>query len=262
VGRILTTSTQIGPRPKLAWLDLSLLVVDHNYQRDAIPKHVQAILAGFDWRYFQPPTVCPNGGGEYWVIDGQQRVLAAKLHPSLDKVPCYIINTPMTKEQADAFVRVNRERKNVNQVDMYWAGLAAEDEKYLAVRRVLESAGAEVSQTLGLASSKTTNAVGCLLLCVRTCGEDNTSLALQVLREARPNSNVLTSILIRSLATLFRNYEGISKRNMVTLLKEVDLLNIVSKAQLSRRVHGGSTASLLRAEFLDRYKAKYRRKDE
>lgn len=253
------TSAEIGPRPKLAWLNLKLLMIDHNYQRDALPRHVQRILVEFDWRYFQPPTVCPNEEEKYWVIDGQQRILAAKLHPAVDEVPCYIIDTPLTKDQADAFIRVNKNRQNVNPVNMYWAGLAAEDEKYLAVQRVLHNANAEVVQALGLVSPKTTNAVGCLLLCIRACGEENTGVALQILRTAHPTAHVLTAVLIRSLSVLFRDHAGLSMQKMISLLTKIDLAVLTTDVRHSRRTAGGSTVTLLVAEIVKRYTAAYRK---
>lgn len=248
------SSNDIGKKPKQGWIDVDLLIIDHNYQRDAIPKHVQAILLGFNWRYFQPPTVCPSENEKYWVIDGQQRVLAAKLHPAVDSVPCYIINTPLTKDQADAFIRVNRDRRNVNQVNMYWAGVAAEDEKYLVVQRVLHSANAEVNPSLGLVKVNTTSAVGCILLSITACGEETVGLALQIICEAKPTvAGVLSSNLIRALSILLRDHEGISKSLMIELLRRTDLDLLNSDALSARRILGGQTVRLLSAEILKRY---------
>ncbi len=247
-------SDDIGPRPELGWLALDLLVVDRNYQRDAIPKHIQVIAAGFDWRYFQPPTVCPDGNGGYWVIDGQQRVHAAKLHPAVDEVPCYIVDTPLTKDQAAAFVRVNRDRRNVNPVNMYWAGIAGEDPKYLAVRRILHSAGAEVSQSLGWNAPKTTNSVASILRSIQRCGESNAASAIRVLCEAYPDTpNVLTGNLIQALATLFRDYDDISEDRLVTLLAGINLDILNTEALNTRKLIGGSTVTVLNFQIVRRY---------
>lgn len=252
--RQLVTSNDIGPEPSQAWISLDLLMIDHNYQRDAIPKHVQNILLNFNWRYFQPPTICPNKGKRYWVIDGQQRVLAAKLHPVVSKVPCYIIDTSLTKDQAAAFIHVNKNRRNVNPINMYWAGIVAKDEKYLALQRVLHSAGAEVSPALGVFAAKTTNAVGYALLSIKYCGEHNVGLAVQTICEAQPETpNTLTSNLIRALSVLFRDHEDLSKKIMVELLSHTNLELLSSGALATKKLIGGSTVKLLGAEIMKRY---------
>ena len=124
----------LGPIPKMKWLNVELLKIDSNYQREAIPAIVQYIIANFNWAYFQPPTVCPSFKKSYWVIDGQQRSRAAKLHPQISEIPCYIIDVPKTEDQAKAFITINKKRRPVNPVSLYWAGLTAGDEKYLAVQ--------------------------------------------------------------------------------------------------------------------------------
>ncbi len=257
-----TTTSDIGEEPGQAWIKLDLLMIDRNYQREAIPRHVQNILINFNWRYFQPPTVCPSEGEKYWVIDGQQRVLAAKLHPSVEKVPCYIVNTPLTKDQAEAFIRVNRDRRNVNQVNMYWAGIAAKDEKYLAIQRVLHSAGAEVTEHLGRLKPMRTNAVGNILLSIRLCGEQNVSLAVQILCKSHPDTaGALSSNFIRAISALLRDHEGISKDRMIRLLSGIDLVMLNDSVLSTRRVIGGSTVTLLGKEILKRY-TKLRQREE
>lgn len=254
MARVITWSEDIGPTPDMAWIDLGLLKVDRNYQRDAIPRHIQAIAENFNWRYFQPPTVCPDGNGAYWVVDGQQRTLAAKVHPAVSKVPCYIIDTPMTEEQAKAFIKINCDRRNVTPVTLYWAGLAAGDPKYLAVKRVLDQAGAGVVPGLGQAGPKLTNSVTTIVRAIQSCGEPNAASAIQVLCEAYPTtSNVLRGNLIQALTTLFRDETRIDEDRLTVLLASVNLDILCSDAQNTSRLMGGSSFMALRSEITRRY---------
>ena len=244
----------IGPIPKMKWVDVELLKIDGNYQRDVVPSIVQYIINNFNWMYFQPPTICPSSEGFYWVIDGQQRSRAAKLHPHISKIPCYIIDVPTTEEQAKAFITINQQRRSVNPVNLYWAGLTAKDPKYLAVERVLRQAGADVVPLLGTLGIKKTNSVGALVRLVKIHGEVIVGSVIRVLCEAKPTtSNVLRGSIITALVKLFRAETDINEERLITVLSSADLFDLNADALKIARSIGGDTSTHLRREIVKRY---------
>lgn len=252
--QIVNFSEELGPVPIQKWINVNLLRIDSNYQRDIIPRTVQYILSNFNWMYFQPPTICPSHKKFYWVIDGQQRTRAAKLHPNISKIPCYIVDVPTTEAQAKAFITINKQRKTVNPISLYWAGLTAGEEKYLIVQRILGSSGADVVPSLGISGAKLTNSVGSILRMIGSHGEKNTEAAISVLCKAYPSTpNILRGNIIIALANLFRDGKNVDKARLISLLQSVDLDELNFEALKTSRLMGGSTPTILGKEISRRY---------
>ncbi|WP_332717380.1 DUF6551 family protein [Pelagibacterium mangrovi] len=133
-----------GPLPDLDWIDVSLIDVDPTYQRGLDDNRVTKILDWFSWRSFGALTLAKAEDGRYHAIDGQHRLEAAKRHPSVTLVPCTIIEADGTVAEAETFVTVNANRKNVSPLEMYWAELAADDPEALTVAQVTNRAGVEI----------------------------------------------------------------------------------------------------------------------
>ncbi|HWJ88529.1 MAG TPA: DUF6551 family protein [Pelagibacterium sp.] len=133
-----------GPLPDLDWIDKGLIDVDPAYQRGLDENRVLKILDWFSWKSFGALVLAKAGDGRYHAIDGQHRLEAAKRHPSVTLVPCTIIETDGTVAEAETFVAVNANRKNVSPLEMFWAELAANDEDALTVRQVCERAGIRI----------------------------------------------------------------------------------------------------------------------
>lgn len=159
---------EIGPRPELAWLPLAKLRVDRTYQRNMDREHVRKLAAGFTWAAFKPLSVIVgNAGGEtfYWVVDGQHESEAARL-VGLVEVPCMIVTAPDKRKAAEAFVMLNRNRKPVTGVDLYYAALAAREPWALQIERLLADAGVTACRE-GMTKPMETKAVTTLR---RLCG--------------------------------------------------------------------------------------------
>lgn len=137
-----------GEPPALDWIDKDLIEVDPAYQRSLDDGRVQRILDWFAWDSFGALVVAPHPfGGKYSVIDGQHRLAAAKLHPKVSTVPAVIINSTGTAKEAETFVVLNRERKNVTALELYWAQLAAGDADAETIKQVAERAGITILRT-------------------------------------------------------------------------------------------------------------------
>lgn len=138
-----------GEVPVLDWVDKSLIDVDPAYQRRPDEGRVQRILDWFEWSSFGAIVVAPSGDGRFHVTDGQHRLEAARRHPAITVVPAVIIPKSGTTEEAGNFVVLNVERRNISQLDRYWAELAAEDPDALTVKQVCERAGVTICRYPG-----------------------------------------------------------------------------------------------------------------
>lgn len=176
---------KLGDRPRMAWLALDLLIIDRSYQRDANGKHAAAILSNFDWRYFQCVTVSRLTNGEYAVIDGQHRVLAARLHPEVIEVPCVIVEADTVAEQARGFVVMNETHKRITPVEMYWAGVVSKEPVYLSLEALLDRCGILVGD-MGISYRKAgcTIAIATIRIRISRGHEESTERALRALMVA------------------------------------------------------------------------------
>lgn len=113
-----------GDPPVLDWIDVSLIDIDPAYQRGLDEARVQRILDWFTWDAFGAIVIAPADEGRYHCTDGQHRLAAARLHPAVSVVPAIIISAQGTQAEAENFIAINRERKNISALDRYWAELA------------------------------------------------------------------------------------------------------------------------------------------
>lgn len=246
-----------GTLPSLDWLPINALIVDQRYQRDAKRKvsldHVIKIAEAFSWRYFQPPTVAPIGGGQYAILDGQHRFDACRLVDGIDKVPCYIVEAPEIRDQAKTFVAVNTTRMAVNSCQLFHAKVAAGDPDALHVKAVLDEAGLSVprnSLNRGDIKPMQTLATGQILKLLHLYGDRPVKSALGVLVDAyRETPGHFRATLISGLVELFVVNEDreVDRARLARFFASSDAAEFEKAAQAYRAHFGGTTAAAIRA---------------
>ncbi|WP_116654854.1 DUF262 domain-containing protein [Pelagibacterium sediminicola] len=130
-----------GDPPVLDWIDVNLIDIDPAYQRGLDDARVQRILDWFTWDAFGAIVIAPAAEGRYNCTDGQHRLAAARRHPAVSVVPAIIIHAQGTQAEAENFIAINRERKNISALDRYWAEVAASDDDAKTIEQVCERAG-------------------------------------------------------------------------------------------------------------------------
>lgn len=133
-----------GEPPVLDWIDVNLIDVDPTYQRGLDENRVQRILDWFTWDAFGAVVIAPADEGRYHCTDGQHRLEAARRHPGVTVVPAIIITAKGTQAEAENFIAINRERKNITALDRYWAELAAGEDDAKTIAQVCERAGVTI----------------------------------------------------------------------------------------------------------------------
>lgn len=244
----------IGDRPDLVWVDVTLIDVDNNYQRELDGRQVQKILKGFRWDHFGAVVLARKPDGRFSVTDGQHRCKAAALHPQINEVPALIIKGEGMAAEAENFLVINRARKAVSPVDTYWAGIAAGNASDLRIRDVLHSAGCDVVASDGDYKPGTTNAVSALRRAVDRYGDGATIAALKVIREAWPTDpKALRGTLITTVARLVRNNKGIDRERLVRVLAPKSFAEMTATAEAFRKLSGGSTETVLSKVITELY---------
>lgn len=125
---------------ELRLLNKKVLRVDEQYQRQANDAKVIAIAKAWSWLACGALLVAERAG-VYFVFDGQHRALAALRRSDITNLPCVVFRTAGSKEEAEAFLRANKNRKPLNGLAKFRAATAAEQPEALLVHNLITSAG-------------------------------------------------------------------------------------------------------------------------
>lgn len=151
---------------ELKMLHKDVLQIHPAYQRDVLPDKVKSITAEWSWLSLGA-LVVGERGGEYWVIDGQHRTLAAKRRSDIAQLPCVVFKTADVKTEARGFLDLNTGRKPVTAVAKQKAMVAAGDEVAAYVQQQCEALGLEIKANVHSAGQ-----LKCVAWCARRAAEN------------------------------------------------------------------------------------------
>lgn len=173
-----------GCRPSLEFRRVDELGIDLAYQRsietDRARKLIGAIARDWDWSLCQPLCVSRRLDGSLLVVDGQHRLAAARLRGDIGDLPCVVTAYDTVRDEAEAFVALNRNRRPLSALEIFRGSLASEDEEAKAVLGLIEAAGLSLAQhgnCITWAPGAISNIPG-VLACYRAHGEEITAAAL------------------------------------------------------------------------------------
>lgn len=254
-----TVASAYGTPPRFAWIPLDNLVVDERYQRritDGGWRQVRRMARDFNWRKFGALLVAETDKiGDHAVFDGQHRLEAAKLAEGVDQVPCIIVDAPDVADQARAFKGINKDRTGVTRINIFWADVAAGDERALAIKAVCDDCGVSISRVgTGRQKPLHTVAIAALDSCLKL---DEASLrkALGALVQAQGDAeNAFRSATIKALTRLHAmNGEVVDQARLVRALADMDLDDRIEEARQGARSLNGKADVILQMLFTRAY---------
>lgn len=99
----------------------------------------------FNWVAFGALVVMRRANGDYYVVDGQQRLAAVKRRGDIAEVPCIVFQSDGREHEARAFLALNIQRRPVTSIDKFHAATRAGFEPESTIARYLSSRGVKVS---------------------------------------------------------------------------------------------------------------------
>lgn len=156
---------------ELRMLHKDVLQIHPAYQRAAVKQKISTITAAWSWVSLGA-LVVGERGGEYWVIDGQHRALAAKRRSDITQLPCVVFQTADVQTEARAFLDLNTGRKPVTAVAKHKAMVAAGDPIATFVQQQCELLGLQINATSSVAGH-----IKSLAWCVMRATESKDSFA-------------------------------------------------------------------------------------
>jgi len=118
------------------------LIVDHRYQREGVTNsRVLDIARDWSWVACGTIIVAMREDGEFLVIDGQHRKLAADKRADIQLLPCMVFSLADVRAEAKGFLDVNTVRGAVRMSQKFKAMLISGDSAALAVKDMVEADG-------------------------------------------------------------------------------------------------------------------------
>lgn len=150
-----------------AYIDLpkGVLTVDDAYQREEHSEDKITAMASA-WSWIGCGTIIVGHRGDrYHVIDGQNRVLAARKRTDIGTLPCLVFKTRDVEQEAAGFIAANTKRKPISAVDRHRALICLHDVTANFVQALIEESGRRASKS---SSSETIACVSRLNSLART----------------------------------------------------------------------------------------------
>lgn len=132
---------------ELKYINKTLLEVDHDYQRSYDVMKARALASDWSWCACGVITVSRRPTGEFFIIDGQHRVLAALKRDDIIDLPCVIFEIDSVKTEAQRFIDSNTRRKNVSSLSKFHAEIMAENEVAIYLANILNTVGITVTKS-------------------------------------------------------------------------------------------------------------------
>ena len=240
-----TTNHKITRTPRIRTIKLGDCAIDRESQRDATIAAVRNLADRFNPDLMGIPVVSYRDR-QYWVLDGQHRILALKqvLGEDADDwdfiVECYEGLTE--SEEADMFLKLNN-RKNVSAFDRFHVAVTAGYPTESDINRIVTSHGLRISQDKTQGSISAVSALGTVY---SLGGPKLLSTTLSVTAAAW-DSTVWDSFIVRGVG-LFLNRFG-KRIDDKHLIKALAAFPLGSKGvrMTATRIKNGNGVTLDRA---------------
>jgi len=214
----------------LGSLNKDILLVDHTYQREPNARLVEAISEKWKWSVAGCITVSKRGN-DYYVIDGQHRVLAAKNIPEITHLPCIIYDNMAVEQEAATFYEVDSMKKSLSAVEKFKALVRAGDETAVYVNNRVESYNFRVA-------SSGSNTVNCINYMTKAAKMSKTRFerVLSVCAQLCKYSQIPAAIF-KGLNLLDQKFE-LSDKKLIARILEIGKTELMASIKLSMYKNG------------------------
>lgn len=182
------------PRLQSKMLDVDLLNVDPSYQRPEKKGTINNIFKSLDVVGFGKIHVARRPNDTYWVVDGQQRFVAAK-KLGLKQIPCLVFESTGAVYEAGVFGLINDKRRNTTRLESFKAALKHKEPEARTISQIVEELGFTIGNRGGTGSWQMIGAVSALQSVYRRGAKPLLSDVLSILKEAWEGDKIAVQAL-------------------------------------------------------------------
>lgn len=212
------------------------LNIADSYQRTIVTGRVNRIAKNLDQDAFGSLTVGQRRDGTYWVVDGMQRLTAAR-KLGIAMVPCDVFQSEGQEHEARVFRLKNRERTNVSSTALFRAQLTEGDKQTLAIADAVKNAGFK----LGLDNHSTRwpyiRAVKALERSFQRVEGAGLISGLSVLADAWPGEDgALQGDMIEGICWFIKKHPDFDRERLVSRLSKKSVTGVVRAADANHKL--------------------------
>jgi hypothetical protein len=207
------------------------LNISESYQRTIVPARVKRIEKNLDQDAFGSLTVGQRKDGSYWVVDGMQRLTAAR-NIGIGMVPCDVFQSDGQQHEARVFRLKNRERTSVSALALFNAQLTEGDPQTLEIAAVVKRAGLKLRlRDEGGQGWPYIKAVKALERSFQRVGSEGLSRGLSILMESWPGEDgALQGDMIEGACWFIKKHERFDEQRLIKRLSQKSITGIVRAA--------------------------------
>lgn len=208
----------------------SLQIAD-SYQRTVVASRVNRIAKNLDSDAFGSLTVGERRDGTLWVVDGMQRLTAAR-KLGITSVPCDVFKSEGPEHEARVFRLKNKERTGVSATSLFRAQLVEKDEQSVDIDTIVRKAGLRMRFENGPHGWPFVKAVVALEQSYGRVGADGLAQVLSIICVAwSGESDALRGDIIGGLAHFLKRnpsadidrlVDRLSKKSVVAVMRAAD----------------------------------------
>ena len=213
------------------------LNISDAYQRTIVPARVNRIAKNLDQDAFGSLTVGQRRDGTHWVVDGMQRLTAAR-KLGISMVPCDVFDSEGKEHEARVFRLKNRERTSVSACALFNAQLTEGDPQTLEIDRVIREAGLKLRlRDEGGSGWPYVKAVKALERSISRVGADGLAAALDILMQVWPGEDgALQGDMIEGMCWFIKKHDGFDRQSLVQRLSKKSIGGVVRAADANYKL--------------------------
>lgn len=217
-------------------ISVDLLNISDAYQRTIVPARVNRIAKSLDQDAFGSLTVGMREDGTYWVVDGMQRLTAAR-KVGIGMVPCDIFRSDGQQHEARVFRLKNKERTNVSAVALFKAQMTEGDEQTLAIVNAVRTAGLRLALNNNDSAWPYIRAVKALERSFQRVGAEGIVTALGILSEAWPGEDgALQGDMVEGLCWFIKKRPQFDRGRLVQKLSQKSVSGVIRAADANHKL--------------------------
>lgn len=223
---------------KLEMVDPNQILIDRQYQRAFRQPKADKIAKFFDKKRFVPIHVSRRSNGKQYVVDGQHRLVAARM-VKLDWIPALIETDTDVAGEADQFLGLNFDRTAPDAIAKFRAAKVAGYADALEVQEILDRTGWQLAKDQHNANLRRQPGVfaspSTALRMYDRYGADVLEQALNVLRNTpnwdKDNSAANSQLVAGMARLLFKFGDVIIIKRLTNKLSSVTPTLLLTKAK-------------------------------
>jgi hypothetical protein len=219
-------------------VELEHLKVDPAYQRGITPG-AKKIARDYDPVSFGIPLVAQRHDGSLWVVDGQQRIEALRIRGSHKWVRCEVFASKGPEHEAEVFKNVNKNRTQLQPLQLFHAMLTAGDEHCWKIKDLVEKHGftipkGGIDHNTAEQRAKQFKAVAMLSRVLTRYEEAGIDFVLSTIAKVWPDDPLRTKgEVIGGLGIFWKNHEGVvDVDRLIPRLNSTTPTKLIYSAQL------------------------------